>query len=458
MNFPVDALRWTAAAAVLLLYAALCAAVWLHERRKARRAVEDAARLLPARAGVASILVAYASQTGFAEELAWQTGKLLHTAGEPVQVLPLGQVDAAQLAAAHRAIFIVSTYGEGDPPDNAAAFVRKVMGATAALPDLRYAVLALGDRQYANFCGFGRGLDAWLEAAGAQRYFERIDLDNADPVTLQDWWRQLGHIASIDAVPAWEEQPWGDWTLAERRLLNAGSAGRPIFHLEFAPPAGTAPVWESGDLVQLRLEADPDHPREYSIGSIAADGRVHLLVRREQRADGSPGLASGWLTDGLAPGGTASMRLRAHRNFRLDGNQQRPLILIGNGSGLAGLRGHLKARAASGSGPNWLVFGERNAAHDFHHRSEIEAWQQSGLLQRLDLAFSRDQAERVYVQHRLAAAAQELRNWVDQGAAIYVCGSLKGMAQNVDDALAEALGRDALEQLAAQGRYRRDVY
>ena len=160
----------------------------------------------------------------------------------------------------------------------------------------------------------------------------------------------------------------------------------------------------------------------------------------------------------LALGGTAALRLRAHRNFRLEDNAARPLILIGNGTGIAGLRSHLRARVAAGAGPHWLLFGERNAAHDFLYQDEIEAWQTSGLLQRLDLAFSRDQAERIYVQHRLTEAAGTLLEWVERGAAIYVCGSLQGMAQGVDDALAAALGREQVAQLLRSGRYRRDVY
>jgi len=152
------------------------------------------------------------------------------------------------------------------------------------------------------------------------------------------------------------------------------------------------------------------------------------------------------------------VRLRAHRNFRLEDNAARPLVLIGNGTGLAGLRGHLRARAAAGAGPNWLLFGERNAAHDTLYGDELQAWLASGVLQRLDLAFSRDQAVRVYVQDRLAQAADTLREWVQGGAAIYVCGSLQGMAQGVDDTLRAVLGVEQMEQLVRSGRYRRDVY
>jgi sulfite reductase (NADPH) flavoprotein alpha-component len=132
--------------------------------------------------------------------------------------------------------------------------------------------------------------------------------------------------------------------------------------------------------------------------------------------------------------------------------------LIGNGSGLAGLRGLLRARIGLGVRENWLLFGERNAAHDFLLRGELEGWRESGWLARLDLAFSRDQAERLYVQDVLRSQASTVREWVSRGAAIYVCGSLQGMAGGVHDALGEILGGELLEALGAEGRYRRDVY
>ncbi|MBY0467931.1 MAG: oxidoreductase, partial [Burkholderiaceae bacterium] len=145
-------------------------------------------------------------------------------------------------------------------------------------------------------------------------------------------------------------------------------------------------------------------------------------------------------------------------NFRLADNAQRPLILIGNGTGLAGLRAHLKARAAAGTRSAWLVFGERQAAHDAYYREEIDAWRASGVLERADLVYSRDTPERRYVQDVLRDQADLLRAWIARGAAIFVCGSLAGMAAGVEAALIEALGQDGVDQLIEQGRLRRDVY
>jgi sulfite reductase (NADPH) flavoprotein alpha-component len=197
--------------------------------------------------------------------------------------------------------------------------------------------------------------------------------------------------------------------------------------------------------------------REYSIASTVEDGTLQLIVRQELHPDGSLGLGSGWLTEHVALGNSVSLRVRRNSSFHLP-SEPRPLILIGNGTGLAGLRSLLKARIAQGQSRNWLLFGERNQAHDFHCGRELMQWQASGELARLDLAFSRDQAEKIYVQDRLLAAADELRAWLADGAAIYICGSLEGMAAGVDAALIEMLGAQVVGELIEEGRYRRDVY
>ena len=159
----------------------------------------------------------------------------------------------------------------------------------------------------------------------------------------------------------------------------------------------------------------------------------------------------------LSVGAAVPLRLRRNSRFHLI-EEDRPLIFIGNGTGLAGLRSLLRAAIAAGRNRNWLLFGERNQAHDFYCRDELQGWLARGELQRLDLAFSRDQAEKVYVQDRLREAADVLRAWLAEGAVIYVCGSLQGMAEGVDLALREILGDAALQQLNDDGRYRRDVY
>nr|WP_246448507.1 sulfite reductase flavoprotein subunit alpha [Novosphingobium flavum] len=457
---------------------------WMMYLKRRRREKEAAAMKVAASGHVATLegvpewIVAYASQTGGAERFAWQTAAAFHASGLPAKVIGLDKLELDELENAERALFIVSTHGEGDPPDMARGFLRKIMGEKAALANLHFGVLALGDSAYANFCGFGRKLDAWLNEQGARPLFKRIDVDNLDAAALDEWKSELSHFARTDDMPDWKAPAFERWRLAGRRHLNPGSAGNPAYHIELEPLDGAAADWEAGDLAQILAPADPDRARDYSISSIPADGRVQLLVRQERRTDGTLGVGSGWLTDGAALGGEIAMRLHPHQNFRLGENVDRPLILIGNGTGLAGLRAHLKAKALAGKTGNWLIFGERNAAFDTYYADELEAWQAQGILERVDLVFSRDAVPvalleaaggadgetspdappRRYVQDQLRLSGDAVCDWIARGAAIYVCGSLEGMATGVDDALVEILGADALDELTQHGRYRRDVY
>ncbi|MET3668028.1 sulfite reductase flavoprotein subunit alpha [Caulobacter sp. 1776] len=493
---PPEVRRLAAAGAVAGVYALFCAAIAARETLR-RRAARRAAEALTQGAGE-PVLVAYASQTGFAEELATATARTLAEAGAPVTLRELSAVTAADLTG--RALFVVSTTGEGDAPDPARAFIRDVMKASPDLAALRYGVLALGDSTYAHYCAFGRSLDAWLARHGGQPLFDRVEVDDGDPAALRHWQGQLSLLTGVTDAPDWSRPAYGRWTLAERTLLNPGGPGGEAWHVRLVPTDDT--TWQAGDILEigprnapaevaalglpaelaetlsgLRLPHEPaaiealrglsaeaiaerltalPH-REYSIASLPADGGVELIVRLMSRADGQPGLGSGWLCRHAPVGGVVEARVRTNRSFHAP-DPSRPLILIGSGTGLAGLRAHLKARAALGVRWNWLIFGERTAAHDYFHRDEIEGWTASGLLDRVDLAFSRDQAERIYVQHRLRAAADTLRRWVTNGAAIYVCGSLEGMSRDVHAALVEVLGAEALERLTDEGRYRRDVY
>lgn len=458
--------RIAAAFIALLLFTSLCIATVLQERRRLRAQRNLAASLLPSEEATAPLLIAHASQTGTAEELAWQTARALQLAGVPAQVLSLSVLTRETLQRVERALFIVSTYGEGDPPDSAAPFVCSTMLATAGnatLPGLHFGVLALGDSTYAQYCGFGRTLDQWLQGRGATPLFERIDADKVAAKDIERWRQQLAHIAGTRDAPDWSGPVFERWTLAARQQLNPGSDGEMACHLELRPAdAAQLPGWEAGDLLQVRIPGE-EQPREYSIASIPADGSVHLLVRQARRPDGSLGTASGWLLAGTQVGDALEARIRVHRGFRLGDNAQRDLILIGNGTGIAGLRSLLKTRAALHAAEqtrlrNWLVFGERSAKHDAFYQQDLQRWQREGVLTRCDLVYSRDQAERRYVQHRLAECSDEIRHWIDNGAAIYVCGSLKGMAVEVDAVLDLSLGRERLEQLTVAGRYRRDVY
>lgn len=481
------------------------------DRRRKKRAALAARQALGGGEGGEPWLVGFASQSGFAEQLAWQTAGQLQAAGMAVEVQPLARIDTAKLSGTPRALLVLSTFGDGDAPDSARGVERQWLAATLDLPGLRYAVLALGDRQYAQFCGFARRVDDWLAGRGAQRLGERIEVDGDDQHALQSWQRQVADLTGAQPL-AVQPVPFDGWVLRERRCLNPGSQGQSTWLVGLLPPAGAH--WQAGDILEILprngaaqvqrwlqehglqalqsvvieplghtlgealaarqlpysashlvglhaqalLEALVPLPsREYSIASLPEDGVLELIVRQQHLANGELGAGSGWLTAHLPVGEQLLARVRRNSGFHAP-EDDRPMILIGNGTGLAGLRSLLKARIAAGHSRNWLLFGERNAEHDFYSRDELQAWLHGGQLQRLDLAFSRDQAQRLYVQDSLREAADELQGWIAEGAAVYVCGSLQGMAAGVDQVLREVLGDAVVEGLVEQGRYRRDVY
>lgn len=455
-----DPQRWLWAVGALVLWLALIAViVWRERRAKAQaRARSDVFAGAGAGAGEGqTVLIAFASQTGFAEELAWMTARALSDGGVGARVLSFADLDFQTLKATDRALLIVSTTGEGDPPDSAARFVRKTMGETPKLSGLRFGLLALGDRSYDQFCGFGHAVDGWLRRSGAESLFDTVEVDNGEAGALRHWQHQLNQITGSVTAPDWTRPAYDRWRLVERTLVNPGSPGGEAYHLAFEP-VGAAPDWSAGDIAEVGLpERDGVTPgsREYSIASLPSDGRVEFLIRLMRHPDGAPGLASGWLTQDLALGGEIGMRLRTNRSFHGPADEM-PMILIGNGTGIAGLRAHLKARTAAGGA--WLLFGERTQSHDAFFDAELQAWLASGVLGRLDRCFSRDAGDGRYVQDLVASAADDLRDWVERGAAIYVCGSLEGMSQGVHAALENALGADVVLTMLEDGRYRRDVY
>jgi sulfite reductase (NADPH) flavoprotein alpha-component len=248
---------------------------------------------------------------------------------------------------------------------------------------------------------------------------------------------------------------------------------------------GVAP--DDADLLDL-LEAFPSarppladlvrslpalRPRLYSIASSlrATPGHVHLcvsVVRTERRGRLRRGVASAFLAErAQAHGPIAAAITSSH--FRLPADPTTPVIMVGPGTGIAPFRAFLQERAAAGvKGRTWLFFGDQHEASDFLFRDELMAWQADGTLTRLDTAFSRDQARKVYVQDRLQAASADVWRWLQDGGYFYVCGDATRMARDVDAALrkvAQLAGgldgsqaRDWIVALARQGRYLRDVY
>jgi sulfite reductase (NADPH) flavoprotein alpha-component len=525
-----------------------------------------AAAAPPAARGKLTIL--YATESGNAEALAGAARKTAQRLGFAARMLDMADATPADLVKLETVMVIASTWGEGDPPQRAESFHAALMAPNAPrLEGLRFAVLALGDRAYAQFCQTGRQFDARLAELGATRLAPVVecDLDYKKPAAawVDSTLRLLDSRPTVIAFPrpaAIEEEaaeplpvaaevteyvnlnssrsdietyhvalstgdlayepgdsigfiPENDPALIEDVLQAAGvsaDAGllRPFdINLltaqqvrSYADLTGDAPLSALaadpaalGDFLRDRqfidlLEAAPHKltaeqltgllrplpPRLYSVASSrrSVGDEAHLLVAKvawQSHGRERRGVASGQVGERLRMGDTLPVFVKPNPHFRLPADPHRPVIMIGPGTGVAPFRAFMQEREAGGAaGRNWLFFGARRFMNDFLYQLEWQDWQKSGLLSRIDVAFSRDQREKIYVQHRMWAARQEFWQWIQDGAAIYVCGDAKAMAKDVHAMLLAIIadqagaGPDAaaetLRTLQREGRYKRDVY
>jgi len=482
------------------------------KRRKQKRltlAAKQAGSAIQIDPNATPWLIAYASQTGMSEQLAWRTSTSLQEAHQPTTVKAVQQLSEDDLKQAKQILLIASTYGTGEAPDLASHFEKKLMATSLDLSHLKYAVLALGSQDYPEtYCSFGHRIDAWLKHSGAQQLFATLEVNNGNNADIQHWNDALAKATKLDLQTMSIDKVFDQWRLTKRELLNPNSLGAPAFNLELQASYDTA--WQAGDIAEIQtgnsperiqlfldkyqvhaetkvdsleqsiqealwnrdltvavepfanmehlLEQLPTLPtREYSIASIPSQQVLRLVVRQQQNPQGELGLGSGWLTEHVQLRDKIALRIRNNESFHLI-TDNRPIICIGNGTGIAGLMSLIHARVRMDYTENWLIFGERQQANDYFFKDTIQAWQNTAMLKRIDLAFSRDQAEKIYVHHKLRDQAEELKKWVANDAVIYVCGSINGMATDVDLALIDILGEDTVEQLRLDGRYRRDVY
>lgn len=530
------------------------------------------------------LTILYGSESGNTESLALKTKKLAAKLNYDAKVVDMADADLAAVAKVKNLIVYISTWGEGDPPQRAADFYAALMADSAPRFDgVRFAVLALGDTAYVNFCETGRKIDARLEALGAVRAADRQDLDLDFQKAAAAWTEKaLEVFAPADAPPAntvvhvdfkgapaadeddeprftaenpieaevaalinlngtgstretWHVEfavddpafvykpgdaiglyPENDPSLAEDMLKAVGLAGdaalkqklvtsfdittlsRPAVdgYAKLTGRKDVAKLLEDGELARFasdrqlidlfesfpeKLAADqfvkllrPLPGRLYSVASSlkAHPGEAHLLVgavRWSSHGRARNGVTSTYLADRCKAGTKARIYVKPNKHFSLPADGDRPIVMIGAGTGVAPYRGFIEERAENGDkGKSWLFFGERNFSNDFLYQLEWQDHLASGALSRIDVAFSRDQPEKIYVQHRLWERRDELLKWLDDGAHIYVCGDEKGMAKDVDATLVKILagkakgdedaGRAALKELTKAGRYQRDVY
>lgn len=538
------------------------------------------------------LTIVYGTQTGNSRLLAERLQRQAEASGLKTRILRAGAYPVRELQKERLLYVVISTQGDGDPPDDARGFVDFLASKRAPrLEQLRFAVLGLGDTSYPKYCEVSRAIDARLVELGAQRWVDRADCDvDFEPVAA-GWLDQAVAKAkealvpqdtaasvvmlprSTPVAPAFgRDVPYTAELLANQRITGRGAL-KDVRHIELSlgdsglsyepgdslgiwphnPPAlveaflselrldGGAPLARDGRTLPLKqwLETELEltrlsrpflekhaalsgsadlqatlapgggekfrallashqiidvlrawpaawsaqdlvralrrlTPRMYSIASsqkrVGAEAHLTVAVV-DYVAFGTPhqGAASYYLATRGTSEGTARVFVEHNERFRLPKDTDRDIIMIGPGTGVAPFRAFTQERAeVGGKGRNWLFFGEQHFRSQFLYQTEWQEALKKGELSRISLAFSRDQAEKIYVQQRLREAGKDVYAWLEGGAHLYVCGEAQRMAPDVHAALLDVItthgGRsreDAeawLQTLREEQRYQRDIY
>ena len=542
------------------------------------------------------VTVLYGSQTGNAQKLAEKAGKTLEERGFQVTISSMSDFKTNSLKKIQNLLIVVSTYGEGDAPDNAQSFHEFLHGKRAPkLDQLNFSVLALGDSSYELFCQTGKDFDQRLAELGGTRLYPRFDCDLDYDEPAAEWLKgvvdslseaqggnaeQAPEAASEAAAQAVESvysrtNPFQAEVL-ENLNLNGRGSNKETRHIELSlegsgltfEPGDVVGVYPTNDseLVDLILQEtkwNPEEmvtvnkqgdvlplkealssqfeitlltkslvkqaaqltenaalqelvaagneekvktyvagrdvldlirdfgpwtvsvqeftsilrklpPRLYSIASsfAANPDEVHLTigaVRYEAHGRERKGVCSTLVAERLQPGDTLPIYIQQNKHFRLPENPETPIIMVGPGTGVAPFRAFMQEREEIGAqGKSWMFFGDQHFVTDFLYQTEWQKWLKEGVLTRMDVAFSRDTDEKVYVQHRMLEQSKELFEWLQQGAAVYICGDKTNMAKDVHHALLDIIEKEGgmsheqaeeyLADMKQQKRYQRDVY
>ncbi len=350
-------------------------------------------------------------------------------------------------------------------------------GSTKAVYHLEF---SLEESGYTYTPGDSLGVYAQNDPVLVDQLLEQTSLDGSELVTVKDrsvtLSEALQHHLEITRLTPPTVQQWA--TTSESQTL-AGLIENRHELMKWLYGRDVLDIWQDYRVAGLDAQTLVNHlrhlpPRLYSIASsqTAVDDEVHVTVaavRYHHRGRDRAGVASSWLADRVSVEQTLPVFIDINKNFRLPQDPDTPIIMIGPGTGVAPFRAFMQEREALAQpGANWLFFGDRNFRRDFLYQSEWLNWRKSGLLSRLDVAFSRDNKEKLYVQHRLRENGRELWQWIENGAHVYVCGDASAMAPDVHQALIEAIvahsGTDTdgaeqyLRNMSQNKRYQRDVY
>ena len=527
----------------------------------------------------------FGTQTGNSQTVAETAAELAKNNNFATSSAPLDDISMEELQRMENVVFIVSTYGEGEMPDNAHLFWESLSSTTAPkLENLNFGVLALGDTGYDEFCNAGKMIDLRLEQLGAKRLIKRVDcdvdfetpsnlwIDNILPLFNKNEKIEIKKKEVVVTKAIWNKNNPYMAEISKNKLLSGSDSKKEIRHYEIElkdsgltyevgdtlnvlplnsedlvdlvikrlgvketlKPSGESEtikelllnkyeistpnkiliegiskksknknlvnaltnnskekidsfLWGKDilDLLNIdnKLHFDPDYflsllkplqPRAYSISSSPKmhKNQVHLTissVRWNENKRTHNGVCSTYLADMNPPFSRIGVYISQNKSFRLPNDDSAPLIMIGPGTGIAPFRAFLEERKVRGSkGSNWLFFGDQTRKNDFIYEDEILEFKKLGILSNLDLAFSRDQKEKIYVQHKMLESSKQFFNWLEDGAHIYVCGDAKFMAKDVDKTIHNIIqsesgreqdyAKEYVNDLKRQKRYLRDVY
>lgn len=500
--------------------------------------------------------IVYGTETGNSKKLAVQLQALLKKNKIQAKVSDAFQYSLDKIEKEEFLIVIMSTQGEGEPPQNAQKFYDNLGNLSKDLSKIQYAVLGLGDSSYPFFCRAGEVVDQQLQRLQAKQVlpYQKADV-NFQPVA-DEWFSQLLQVIQNQGLSASEAAfPPKQATVSEGKknytgtikhkvVLNDIGSNKETFHIEIAsdeeldyepgdvvgfyPQNSAAEIAEIGKLLGIPLDASslegknikglskkslqqlselfeieiaeeradlmdvlekypqrkavelslllerlhPVAPRLYSISSDkeAHDGELHITVTLNKfhaQEKAKKGFCSSFLEDYPA-GENISFYIQKNPHFKLPA-EDKDVIMIGPGTGIAPFRSFLAHRDVTGAeGRNWLFFGEQHFVSDFYYQTEIQTWLSTGVLTKLETAFSRDQKQKIYVQDRIRKQASEFAKWLANGAYLYVCGQKDPMSRDVENAIIEVLSEQNdwnkeeasafLETLEIEGRYLKDVY